>query len=106
MVCDSQGSMSTYTLKDLQKVAELARLRLDPKVEQERLKEFNQIVTYIEVLQQVDTSEVEDSLDAPALPQRADEPETRCSLEEVFQNAPHAQPPFFFIPKVIEGGKK
>lgn len=98
--------MSNYTLEDLKKVAELARLRLDPSVEQERLKEFNQTVSYIEILQQVDVSSVEDSFDTTPMPQSADEPKDNFSLKEVFQNAPHAQPPFFFIPKVIEGGKK
>lgn len=84
-------------------IAELAHLKLrDDEVEKFQ-KELNQILDYVDKLNEIDTSEVE-PLSHP-LPTvnvfREDKIEKSISREEALKNAPEATEEFFKVPKVI-----
>ena len=97
--------MGKLTEKQILDVAKLAKLSIDPKDLTKRLSEFNDILTHIEKLNEL-------KLDASLLPQDSscvamfeDTPKSSNSIEDTLKNAPSAESPFFYIPRVIEGGK-
>lgn len=97
--------MSKITEKQITDVAKLAKLSIDSKDLPKRLSEFNDILTHIEKLSEL-------KLDLSSLPKDTthlamfdDEPKTSNTIEEVLKNSTSAEPPFFYIPRVIEGGK-
>lgn len=84
-------------------IAELAHLKLrDDEVEKFQ-KELNQILDYVDKLNEIDTSQVE-PLSHP-LPIvnvfRDDKTEESIPREEALKNAPEATEEFFKVPKVI-----
>ncbi len=97
--------MSKITEKQILDVAKLAKLSIDSKDLPKRLSEFNDILTHIAKLNEL-------KLDLNSLPKETvhlemfeDKPHASNTIEEVLRNAPSAEPPFFYIPRVIEGGK-
>lgn len=50
---------STITKRELEHLAELARIELDPKEEEKLLKDLASIIDYIKELQELDTANVE-----------------------------------------------
>ena len=93
------------SIDDVKKVAKLARLAL-PQDRLEKLTgELASILHYVEKINGVDTTGVEPM--AHALPVknvlRSDVVEPGLPLEQVLQNAPETDGPFFKVPKVIGG---
>jgi aspartyl-tRNA(Asn)/glutamyl-tRNA(Gln) amidotransferase subunit C len=92
--------------EDVLKVAVLANLELgDAEVETYR-GQLDDILTYIDKLNEVDTSKIEplaqviDSTGAEAL---REDVIVRCDVvEEVLRGAPDPAPPYFRVPRVIE----
>lgn len=85
-------------------VANLARLRLD-EAETERLaRDMSQILEYMELLGQVDTSSVEPLEHVIEIEQslRKDEPVAPLDHETALKNAPDADSDYFRVPRVIE----
>lgn len=86
------------------RVARLARL----KVSDDRLAplaaELDQIIGWVEQLNEVDTSDVKPMTSAVAvtLRWRADEVTDGGAPDKVLANAPAAQHGFFAVPKVVE----
>jgi aspartyl/glutamyl-tRNA(Asn/Gln) amidotransferase C subunit len=97
--------MSKVTEKEILQVAKLAKLAIDPKDLNTRLSEFNDILSHIEKLNELKIQPSEMSTDKPKLEMFDDTPRPSFSVDEVLQNAPSAEKPFFYIPRVIEGGK-
>ncbi len=96
--------MSKLTEKEILNVAALAKLSIDPKDLPKRLSEFNDILTHIEKLNEVKLPEGLTS--QPDILQMFDDTvKPSFSIDEVLKNAPSAEKPFFYIPRVIEGGK-
>lgn len=95
----------TLSLDDVKKVARLARLALSDDRLQQLTGELALILHYIEKINQVDTAGVEPM--AHALPVqnvlRADTPEPGLPLDNVLQNAPDTDGPFFKVPKILGG---
>ena len=96
--------MPILTEADIIKVAALAKLELPKDQIQNKLTQFNGIFKHIDKLGELK--------DLPPLPQPAqtlrmnpDTTHTSLTIEETMQNSKDAQGGFFFIPKVIEGGK-
>lgn len=94
------------TQKDVQYVADLANLELTDAERTRMEKDLNQILGYIDLLSEVDTSNVpamaqvgETSLKDPL---RADEPKECLPRELALKNAPQTDGSFFRVPKVIE----
>lgn len=93
----------SVTLNDLEKIAQLARLTLKEDEKEKFLDQVNQILKYVEKLNEVNTEGIEplshsmdlvnvmrEDLEKPSLPQK-----------EALKNAPSKNDKFFRVPKVV-----
>lgn len=104
------------TEKDVAYVAELANLELTPEERQRMVKDLDSILSYIDRLNELDTSDVPPmaqvfagssaaepaTANAPAPAWRDDAPRPSLPHEEALRNAPAKDRDFFRVPKVIE----
>jgi len=89
--------------EEVARIAELARLDVEEAKQELFAGQLSSILQYMETLNELDTSEVE-PLYSPVehdTPVREDEPESRCSREEVLGNAPETDGKYFIVPKVV-----
>ncbi|NPV45199.1 MAG: Asp-tRNA(Asn)/Glu-tRNA(Gln) amidotransferase subunit GatC [Firmicutes bacterium] len=90
--------------KDVEHVAQLARLHLEEEEKELYTRQLNSILNYMEKLGELDTSDVEPT--AHVLPIknvfREDRVEQSMDIEEVLRNAPDREEGFFKVPKIIE----
>jgi aspartyl-tRNA(Asn)/glutamyl-tRNA(Gln) amidotransferase subunit C len=88
----------------VQRVSQLARIEIEAAQLDNTAKELNNILDWIEQLNEVDTDGVEPlaSVTGHALPQRADTVADGGYPEKVLKNAPDRQLDFFAVPKVVE----
>ena len=86
------------------KIAFLSRLRVSEDKIEDTEKEFNNILKWIEQLQDVDTSSVEplESVNEEVLRLREDEVTEGNQRDAVLANAPDAEYGYFVVPKVVE----
>ncbi len=94
------------TPDEVRHVAMLARLGLtDAEVETMR-SQLAELLNYIAMLGEVDTSTVEPTAQvlAQANVMRADEARPSLTLQEVLSNAPRKEEAFFRVPAVMEDG--
>lgn len=91
------------TIKEVEHVAKLARLRFTEDEVVKFTRQFNQILDYMEKLNELDTSNVEPLSHVVELQNvfRDDEVHPSYPREEVFRNAPSHDGKFFKVPKVI-----
>ena len=92
------------TKKDVEYIAKLAKLKLNEAELEGYTKDMNQILEYIDKLNELDTSDVE-PLSHPIEMKdtmREDVPEESIEREKAFKNAPDAGEEFFKVPKVIK----
>ncbi len=84
-------------------IAELAHLKLKEDEIEKFQKELNQILEYVENLNEIDTSNVEPlSHPLPAINVfREDNVQESIPREEALKNAPDATEEFFKVPRVI-----
>ncbi len=95
------------TREEVLRVAELAYLELAESEVETMRRQLDSILTYIEKLNELDTSKVEPLAqvgvpygEAAAL--REDQP-VPCDLtQEALAGAPDASPPYFRVPRVLE----
>lgn len=92
-------------LKTVHKMARLAKLTLTPDEERTYAEQLEKIVTYIEQLREIDTSQVKPLAQVHETANVMREDEVRPSLEvtEVLRNAPAHRGGYFVVPKVIKG---
>jgi aspartyl-tRNA(Asn)/glutamyl-tRNA(Gln) amidotransferase subunit C len=85
-------------------IASLARVRLSEAELDPLADELSQILTWIEQLNEVDTSGVAPmaSVAATGLPMRDDEVTEGGRPDEILANAPRTAHGFFAVPKVVE----
>lgn len=91
------------TKKDVVHIAELARLKFDETELESYTEQLNQILTYVEKLNELDTENVE-PLSHPVEGNnvfRDDELKPCTPREEALKNAPEKDEEFFKVPKVI-----
>lgn len=97
------------TEKEVERVAELANVELEPEESAHMLKDLNSILDYIAQLNELDTSgiaplaqvsELEGAGGAASL--RADSRVPSLSRSAVMPQAPDTDQVFFKVPKVIE----
>ena len=91
-------------MKEVERVAQLARLELSPE-ERERMREqLDRILGYIDKLRQLDTAGVEPTSHAVPMVNvfREDELRPCLSPEEMLANAPDRSGEFFRVPRIIE----
>jgi aspartyl-tRNA(Asn)/glutamyl-tRNA(Gln) amidotransferase subunit C len=85
-------------------IAALARIRLSEAELEPLAAELSHILTWIEQLNEVDTSGVAPmaSVAATTLPMREDKVTDGGRCEEILGNAPRTARGFFVVPKVVE----
>ncbi|CUH81032.1 Glutamyl-tRNA(Gln) amidotransferase subunit C [Tritonibacter multivorans] len=86
------------------KVAKLARIKVEEDALPALAEEFNNILGFIEQLNEVDVDGVEPmtSVTPQRLKRRVDEVTDGNQQEKVLANAPDAREGFFAVPKVVE----
>ena len=89
---------------DIEKVARLARLELSEKEKKTFGNQLEQILTYMEQLNRIDTTGVEPTSHAIPIQNALREDETRSSVprEEVLGIAPEEGDGHFRVPRIIE----
>lgn len=87
--------------KDVQNVATLSRLEFGTEEVKSIQRDLNEIVGYFSILQEVDTSKVEDVKSAGASP-REDVVKASMNSVDVVKNAPDHNKNSYIVPRVVE----
>ena len=99
--------MSRITREEVERIADLARLSLDPAEADAMTGEMEAILDYVAQLETVDVSGVEPT--AHAIPfrmtPRRDEVRESLPTETALRSAPVHDASTFVVPRVIEGGE-
>jgi aspartyl-tRNA(Asn)/glutamyl-tRNA(Gln) amidotransferase subunit C len=92
------------TKNEVEYVAHLARLEFTEEEKGKFTSQLNDILTYMDMLNRIDTANVEPMSHAIALNNafRDDHVGTSLDHEHSLANAPEARGPFFKVPRVIE----
>ncbi len=101
---DSMATMARVTVDTVDHVARLARLSLSDTERQTFARQLDEILSYAEVLQGLDTAEVEPMRHATATESfRADTPEPGLRRESVVEGAPDPAEGLFRVPRILAG---
>lgn len=92
------------TRQEVEHVARLARLALSDEERERTLAQLDAILTYIDKLNQLDTTEVEPTSHVIPMTNVFREDEVRPSLaqEQALANAPDRQEALFRVPRILE----
>ena len=90
--------------EDVDKIARLAKLELSEEEREKYASQLDNIIGYIEKLNEVDTTGVEPLAHVNDIINVWREDKSRSSLseEEVFKNSPKHDKEFFLVPKVLK----
>jgi aspartyl-tRNA(Asn)/glutamyl-tRNA(Gln) amidotransferase subunit C len=90
--------------EEVRQVALLARLALSPQEEEAFTHQLDEILTYMEKLNQLNTDAVEPTAHAVEVPAplREDLVRNQANVEAFLGNAPERDNAFFKVPKIIE----
>ena len=93
----------SVTLDQVENIARLAMLSFSQEEKHVFLKQFNQILTYMEKLNELDTTNVEPTAHILAMTNvmRPDKAETWLSIDQALANAPKTTTEYFSVPRVI-----
>lgn len=88
----------------LEKIAHLARLHFEEKEEESMLASMSEILTWVEKLNEVDTSSVEPltHMSSEVNAFREDKLGSHISHEDALKNAPKKDLDYIRVPKVLE----
>ena len=88
----------------VKEIARLARMKIPDKDESELARELNQILDWIEQLDEVDTKDVlpVTSVTSETLSQRDDKVTNLDQKDKVLANSPSDNSDFYVVPKVVE----
>ena len=99
--------MSTVlTQEQVEKVAMLARLKLNQGEIEMLTSQLGKVLEYVDILNEVNTDDVEPMAHAVELSNvfREDEPRESLPRERSLSNAPKTDGRFFLVPQILEGG--
>jgi len=90
--------------KDVEHVAELARLEFSEEEKQEIMIHFDKILGYVDKLNELDTNDVDIVVNPYYIENkfRDDIIEPSMKLEDVIKNAPKSLEEYIIVPKIIE----
>jgi aspartyl-tRNA(Asn)/glutamyl-tRNA(Gln) amidotransferase subunit C len=93
----------SVTLQQVESIATLAKLTFSDEEKETFVEQFNQILKYMEKLNELDTENVEPTYNVLDLKNvtRADVAKPWLTQEEALANAPKSKHGFFSVPKVI-----
>ncbi len=91
--------------RDIKTVASLSRLKIREEEKEDVLFQLNKILTYVENLQSLDTTNIEPTTYALPMQNVFREDKVKPSLERelALSNAPLKEDGYFKVPKVLEG---
>lgn len=91
-------------LDDVRQVALLARLKLSPEEETAFAEELSNILTYVELLAELDTESIEPTAHVVDLttPYREDVVTNAPNAEELLESAPAVDGTYLKVPRIIE----
>jgi aspartyl-tRNA(Asn)/glutamyl-tRNA(Gln) amidotransferase subunit C len=94
----------SVTIKEVEHVATLARLEFTEEEKETFTHQLNDILSYMEKLNELDTSNIEPLSHVIELQNvfRDDTVEQSSPREEMLKNAPSSDEKFFKVPKVIK----
>lgn len=92
------------TIKEVQRVARLARLELSESEKEKFTHQLNDILEAMDKLNELDTENVEPTSHVLAIKNifKDDEPSESFSLENMLANAPEKERGLVSVPKIIE----
>lgn len=90
--------------KDVEYVAELARLSFNEEEKEELIEDLNKVLEYVEKLNELDTEDTDIIVNPYYIENkfREDEIEDSMELKEVLNNAPQKLEEYIMVPKIIE----
>ena len=90
--------------KDVEYVTNLAQLKLTPEEMDKFTSQLDQLVSYVNKLNQLDTSEVEPTFHVLDIYNvfREDEVKDSSDRDSILSSAPASEDGFFVVPKIIE----
>jgi len=93
----------SVSVKDVEYIAGLAKLRLKEEELPKLTEQLNKILNYVEHLNELDTTEVEPLAHPLEMKNvfRPDELKTSLSREKALANAPQRTDEYFTVPKVV-----
>ncbi len=93
----------SVTINEVEKIAKLARIVIDDKEKEELTGQMNDILAYIEKLNELDTENIEPMSHPLDLKNvyRNDELKNSLPQNKALENAPSKTDKFFKVPKVI-----
>jgi len=96
--------MEKITIKQVEHVANLARLRFDEEEKKRLAEQLGSILEYIDQLNKLDTTDVEPTSHAIPVKNvvREDVVKTSFTQDEALANAPSPVEGLFEVPKIIE----
>ncbi len=96
--------MSSIDEKTIEKVANLARIEIDPADVSYFADQIKGVVDWIEQLSEVDTDNVKPLavVDETSITMREDDITDGGYMEDVTKNAPESAYGFYVVPKVVE----
>lgn len=94
----------SVTRKDVEHVAELARLSFTEEEKEALIQDLNAVLGYIDKLNELDTEKVDILVNPYYIENRLREDEIRPSmkLKDVLENAPDKLEEYLLVPRVIE----
>ena len=95
--------MTEISAEDVRKVANLARLDLPEDQIETYTAQLEEILSYIDQLQEIDTQNISPTTRAVEVvnAMREDLVEVKSSREEILNQAPHREGDFFRVPKIL-----
>jgi aspartyl-tRNA(Asn)/glutamyl-tRNA(Gln) amidotransferase subunit C len=89
--------------KLLAKLEKLSMIKVENK--DEMINDLNQIVEFVEILQEVNTDNVEATFNVlnASTPMREDIPVNNDAIKTILEHAPKTEGNYFIVPKIIEG---
>ncbi|GIM30526.1 glutamyl-tRNA(Gln) amidotransferase subunit C 1 [Clostridium polyendosporum] len=94
----------SVTKKDVEYVAELARLSFSESEKERFIGDLNQVLNYVDKLSELDTEDVDIIVNPYYIENkfREDEVQKSMPLEDVLANAPQKLEDYVLVPNVIE----
>lgn len=93
----------SVTINDVKKIASLAYLEFTPEETERYCGQLNQILQYVEKLNQLDTSNVDITYHPITYPDvfREDEVEPSLPVDQALRNTPDKNWQYIVVPKVV-----
>ena len=95
--------MTKISSSDVRKVAQLARLELPEDQIDTYTGQLEEILSYVNQLQEIDTQNVAPTSRAVEVvnAMREDVVDVNCSREDILNQSPHREGDFFRVPKIL-----